>query len=58
MMKKQEQQYETIRIWSISVKKLRLVYALTGETMVKILDRLLTAELQRVQELQNDDTRA
>ena len=57
-MKKQEQQYETIRIWSTSVKKLRLIYALTGETMVKILDRLLTAELQRVQELQNDDTRA
>lgn len=53
---KQEDRYTTIRIWSSSVKKLRQIYALTGETMVKILDRLLTEELQRVQELQKNDT--
>ena len=38
----------TIRIWQISVDKLRLIYGLTGEKMVSILDRLITAELQRV----------
>ena len=49
-MEKQKQQHETIRIWSRSVKKLRMIYALTGETMVRILDRLLTEELQQVQD--------
>lgn len=48
-------QHETIRIWSKSVKKLRLIYALTGETMVKILDRIITEELKRVQAQQAQD---
>jgi len=38
----------TIRIWQTSVSKLRLIYGLTGEKMVNILDRLITAELQRI----------
>lgn len=42
--------YTTLRIWTSSVQKLRLIYALTGETMVNILDRLLTDELKRIQE--------
>jgi hypothetical protein len=46
---KQEDKYTTLRIWTSSVQKLRLIYALTGETMVKILDRLLTDELKRIQ---------
>ena len=38
----------TIRVWQKSVDKLRLIYGLTGEKMVSIFDRLITAELQRV----------
>ena len=41
--------HETIRIWTKSVKKLRMIYALTGVTMVKIMDKLLTEELERIQ---------
>ena len=46
--------YETLRIWSKSLKNLRLIYALTGEPMVRILDRIIAEELKRVQ-TQNDD---
>jgi len=38
-----------IRIWPRTKQKLRLLYALTGESMVSILDRLITAELERIQ---------
>lgn len=51
-----ERKHETIRIWSKSVKKLRLIYALTGVTMVKILDRILTEELEKIQHLQECPT--
>ena len=50
---KQDDKYTTLRIWTSSVQKLRLIYALTGETMVKILDRLITEELKRLQSHNN-----
>jgi len=41
--------YQTIRIWTRTLKKLRLVAALRGERMVQVLDRIVQQELARVQ---------
>ena len=38
-----------MRIWRKTVKKLRMIYAITGERMVAILDRIITVELERVE---------
>jgi len=40
---------QTIKIWKSTLKKLRMIYALTGESMVSILDRLVRVELERVE---------
>ena len=40
----------TIRIWVKTLRKLRLLYALTGESMVEIIDRIVDKELARVQQ--------
>jgi hypothetical protein len=42
--------YQTIRIWTRTLRALRLLAALTGERMVQVLDRLVSEELRRVQE--------
>lgn len=47
--------YQTIKIWKETLKNLRLIYALTGEKMVSILDRLVGDELERVRR-DKDDT--
>jgi len=39
---------QTIKIWVETLKKLRTIYAETGEPMVKILDRLISDELQKI----------
>ncbi|MGZ3663650.1 MAG: hypothetical protein ACXVDA_04065 [Ktedonobacterales bacterium] len=46
---KQEPEYQTIRIWTRTLKNLRLVAALRGERMVQVLDRIVRQELERVQ---------
>jgi hypothetical protein len=43
-------EYQTIRIWTRTLRSLRLIAALTGERMVQVLDRLITEELRRVRE--------
>ncbi|HEV2236798.1 MAG TPA: hypothetical protein VGR57_09085 [Ktedonobacterales bacterium] len=43
-------EYQTIRIWTQTLRALRLVAALTGERMVHVLDRLVAEELRRVQD--------
>jgi len=45
--------YQTIRIWTRTLRSLRLIAALTGERMVQVLDRLITEEVRRVQEREN-----
>lgn len=40
----------TIKIWSGTLTKLRMIYALTGRPMVEILDRLVSQELRRCKE--------
>jgi hypothetical protein len=44
-----ENNYETIKIWKTTLKNLRLLHALLGESIVKILDRLVRDELKKVQ---------
>jgi len=39
---------QTTKIWLETLKKLRMIYALTGEKMTVILDRLVDAELARL----------
>ena len=46
-------EYVTTKIWKHTLKKLRMLHALTGESMLAILDRVLTQELDRVQKEQN-----
>lgn len=45
--------YKTIRIWPETVKALRLLAALSDERMVQVLDRLVRAELERMNHVPN-----
>jgi hypothetical protein len=42
--------YTSTRIWTRTVRKLRLIAALTGERIVAVLDRLADAELARLRQ--------
>ena len=42
--------YQNIKVWRTTLADLRQIYALTGEKMVEIVDRLVKAELERVRE--------
>ena len=43
-------EYQTIRIWTRTLRALRLIAALRGERMVQVLDRIVAEELRQVQE--------
>ena len=43
-----KKKYQTIKVWTDTLKKLRTIYAETGDPMVKILDNLISDELQRI----------
>lgn len=45
-----EDKRANLKIWPDTLPKLRLLYALTGESMVSIIDRLVTLELKRIQD--------
>jgi hypothetical protein len=45
-------EYQTIRVWTRTLKKLRLVAALRGERMVAVMDRLVSNELKRAEQEQ------
>lgn len=42
-------EYRTTRIWEKTLKRLRMIHALTGESIVEILDRLSEKELKGIQ---------
>ena len=42
-------------MWQQTLKNLRMIYALTGMSMVEILDRIVLQELKRVQQEQPSD---
>jgi len=48
-------EHTVIRIWVKTLKNLRMIYALTGESMTKILDRIVLQELERVRREQSTD---
>ena len=41
-------EYTTTRIWVQTLKTLKLIAALTNESMVKVMDRLAKQELERL----------
>ena len=51
-------QHTTTRIWTKTVKALRMLHALTGESAVAILDRLVSVELERVKKEQDADSKS
>lgn len=42
-----EKEYTQLRIWRSTLKKLRLVHALTGEKLIELIDRWASEELQK-----------
>lgn len=48
--------YTTIKIWTQTRKLLRLIAASTGERMVEVMHRLVTAEWDRQQNTHQEDT--
>ena len=41
--------YQTTKLLKTTLQKLRMIYALTGENLTIILERLVQAELEKVQ---------
>jgi hypothetical protein len=42
------ERYRTTRLWESTLKKLRVIAALTDTSMVRVIDRLADAELKRL----------
>jgi hypothetical protein len=47
--------YVQFRLWTDTLKKLRRIYAETGESMIAIVDRLAGQELKRIQDADRQD---
>ncbi|GER89227.1 hypothetical protein KDW_33890 [Dictyobacter vulcani] len=45
-------EYTTTRIWVQTLRTLKLVAAMSQESMVKVMDRLVQQELARLKELE------
>jgi len=43
-----DDKYTQLRIWKTTLKKLRRIYAETGESMIATVDRLADQELARI----------
>lgn len=48
--------YTTIKTWTQTRKLLRLIAASTGERMVEVMHRLVTAEWERQHDTSQEDT--
>jgi hypothetical protein len=42
------ERYRTTRLWETTLKKLRVIAALTDTSIVRVIDRLANAELKRL----------
>ncbi len=51
-MREKTDEYQTTRIWKKTHGRLRLIAAMTGESIVQLQDRLSMEELKRVQSKQ------
>ncbi len=47
-------EYQNMKVWLPTLANLRLIHAFTGEQMVKIVDRLVKQELERIQKEQQE----
>lgn len=47
-MSREEPERKTAKLWPVTIKKLKLISTVTGDSMVKIIDRLADEELERV----------
>jgi hypothetical protein len=45
---------QSTKIWLETLRKLRMIYAITGVKMTVIMDRLVTAELDRLKSERNN----
>lgn len=50
-----KEKYIQFRLWESTLKKLRRIYAETGESMIAIVDRLATDELSRIENATNQN---
>jgi hypothetical protein len=50
--------YKTTRIWAKTLATLRLVAALTGTSIVRVIDRLATEELARLERQREKERQA
>lgn len=46
---------QTIKIWKKTLKKLRMLYALTGKSMVSIMERIVEADLRNIEKQIHED---
>jgi hypothetical protein len=49
-----DKKIQTIKVFKETLKNLRIIHALTDETMQNILDRLVKAELERLKNGKHD----
>jgi hypothetical protein len=47
--------YATARIWVQTLRTLKLIAAMTNESMVKVMDRLAKQELERLKKQEEKD---
>ena len=50
-----DKEYSSTRIWTKTIKILRMLHALTGESIVAILHRLAQIELEKVKKEQANE---
>ena len=50
-----KESYVQFRLWESTLKKLRRIYAETGESMIAIVDRLATSELARIEQTKREN---
>jgi hypothetical protein len=54
-VEKVKNEFQTIKVWRKTYKSLKLIAALTGETMVILFQRLTSDELSRVKSKEIND---
>lgn len=54
IMNAMKHEYTYFRIWKSTLSKLRKIYGETEEPMIRIVDRLVTQELARIQSVSHE----
>jgi hypothetical protein len=50
----EDNSYQNMKVWRTTLGNLRQIYAITGEKMVVIVDRLVKQELERLRKEQSE----